>query len=150
MSNPGNFRVRFGTPIEELIAAAGGMPINTGKIIAGGPMMGRAIANTAATTSKRISGLLIMPQSMSIRRPEEKCIRCGACVDACPMALEPYLLINLARRKMWDQLEHEQIMDCIECGCCLYSCPAHQPLLDYIRLGKATVGNLIRARSQKK
>lgn len=150
VSNPGNFRVRFGTPIEELIAAAGGMPINTGKIIAGGPMMGRAIANTAATTSKRISGLLIMPQSMSIRRPEEKCIRCGACVDACPMALEPYLLINLARRKMWDQLEHEQIMDCIECGCCLYSCPAHQPLLDYIRLGKATVGNLIRARSQKK
>lgn len=150
VANPGNFRVRFGTPLEDLIAAAGGMPMNTEKIVAGGPMMGRAVSNTASATSKRISGLLIMPQNMSTRKPEENCIRCGACVNACPMALEPYLLLNLGRRKMWDKLEHEQIMDCIECGCCMYSCPAHQPLLDYIRLGKATVGGIIRNRSQKK
>lgn len=150
VQNPSNIRVRFGTPLDNLISAVGGLPMNTGKIIAGGPMMGRAISNTASPTSKRTSGVLIMPQSMSVRQPEENCIRCGACVDACPMALEPYLLLNLAQRKMWDRLEHEQIMDCIECGCCLYSCPAHKPLLDYIRLGKATVGGILRARAQKK
>lgn len=150
VSEPSNIRVRFGTPLDNLITATGGLPLNTGKIIAGGPMMGRSISNTASPTSKRTSAVLMLPQEMSLRKPEENCIRCGACVDACPMALEPYLLINLSRRKMWDKLEREQIMDCIECGCCLYSCPAHQPLLDYIRLGKATVGGLIRARSQKK
>lgn len=150
VSNPGNFRVRFGTPIENIIAAAGGLPMNTGKVISGGPMMGRAVSDITSTSSKRISGLLILPQSMSIRKPEENCIRCGACVNACPMALEPYLLINLSRNKMWDRLERERITDCIECGCCLYSCPAHQPLLDHIRYGKATVNNIIRTRSQKK
>ena len=150
VQNPSNIRVRFGTPLDNLISAVGGLPMNTGKIIAGGPMMGRAISNTTSPASKRTSGVLIMPQSMSVRQPEENCIRCGACVDACPMALEPYLLFNLAQRKMWDRLEREQIMDCIECGCCLYSCPAHKPLLDYIRLGKATVGGILRARAQKK
>lgn len=148
--NPCNLRVRFGTPIETLVMAAGGLPMNTGKIVAGGPMMGRAISNTAAFTSKRISGLLIMPMSLSSRKPTENCIRCGSCSDACPMALEPHLLLNLSRRKMWDRLENERIMDCIECGCCLYSCPAHQPLLDYIRLAKATVGGIMRNRAPKK
>lgn len=150
VTNPGNFRARFGTPLENFVAAAGGLPTNTGKVISGGPMMGRAIADITSTSSKRISGLLVLPQNMAIRKPEENCIRCGACVNACPMALEPYLLINLSRNKMWDRLEREHVTDCIECGCCLYSCPAHQPLLDYIRFGKATVTKMARARSSQK
>ena len=147
---PSNLRVRFGTPLQTLIAAVGGMPANTGKIVAGGPMMGRSICNPDAFSTKRISGLLILPQEMSARKPIENCIRCGSCTNACPMGLEPYLLLNLGRRKMWDRLEKERILDCIECGSCLFSCPAHQPLLDYIRLSKATVGGIVRNRNQKK
>lgn len=150
VKNPCNVRVRFGTPLLDVIAAAGGVPDNTGKIIAGGPMMGRAVANLGTPTSKRTSGLLLMPDRLSRRIPEENCIRCGKCVDACPMALEPFLLKNLAQRQMWTEMEKEQVTDCIECGCCLYSCPAHQPLLDYIRVGKATVMGIIRARNAKK
>lgn len=150
VAQPSNLRVRFGTPLNSVIEAAGGLPLNTGKIILGGPMMGRAINNTESNTTKRTSGVLIMPESKSIRREPENCFRCGKCVEACPMALEPYLLISLAENNMWDRLEQENIMDCIECGCCLYSCPSYRPLLDYVRLGKATVGNIIRQRSQKK
>ncbi|MBR5822558.1 MAG: electron transport complex subunit RsxC [Paludibacteraceae bacterium] len=150
VENARNLRVRFGTPLNDIITAAGGLPENTGKIIAGGPMMGRAISNLESTTSKRTSGLLIMPDRLSKRAEVENCIRCGKCVDACPMALEPYLLHSLTEREMWDRLEKEQIMDCIECGCCLFSCPSHRPLLDYVRLGKATVGGIIRNRNAKK
>lgn len=150
VSRPVNLRVRFGTPIMNAIAAAGGLPENTAKVIAGGPMMGRSISNLDTYTSKRISGILIFPDNLSHRGKMENCIRCGKCVDACPMGLEPYLLINLSENQMWDRLEKEDIMICIECGCCLYSCPSRRPLLDYVRLGKATVGGIIRARSQKK
>ena len=87
---------------------------------------------------------------MAYRIDKDTCIGCGACVDACPMGLEPYLLMSLSENSMWDRVEKEKVMDCIECGCCLYSCPSHRPLLDYIRLGKATVGGIIRSRNQKK
>ena len=80
----------------------------------------------------------------------ENCIRCGKCVSACPMGLEPYLLSKQAQLQMWDEMEQHSVMDCIECGCCLYTCPSHQPLLDYIRMGKAKVGGIIRARAAKK
>lgn len=150
VDDPKNLRVRFGTPLTDLVNAIGGMPENTGKIVAGGPMMGRAISNLDSTTSKRTSALLFFPEEKSIRKPVENCIRCGKCVEACPMSLEPYLLQNLTKHSMWERLERERIMDCIECGCCLYSCPAHQPLLDYVRLGKDTVGGIIRARNAKK
>ncbi len=146
----GNYRFRFGTPHSHLIEAAGGMPLNTGKVVAGGPMMGKAMKNLDAPMSKRTSGILFFTEEESVRRIEENCIRCGKCIAACPMGLEPYLLITLAEREKWDRMEEEGIMDCIECGCCLYSCPSNRPLLDYVRLGKATVGNNIRTRNAKK
>ncbi len=145
----GNFKFRFGTPHSMLIDMVGGLPDNTGKVVAGGPMMGKAMRNIDSPTSKRTSGILIFSEAESKRREEENCIRCGKCISACPMGLEPYLLITLAERKMWDRMEEEGIMDCIECGCCLYSCPSYRPLLDYVRLGKATVGNIIRNRNTK-
>ena len=150
VSRPANLRVRFGTPINDVIAAAGGLPENTAKVIAGGPMMGRSMSNLDTNTTKRISGLLILPEKLARRTKADNCIRCGKCVDACPMGLEPYLLMSLSENQTWDRVEKEKVMDCIECGCCLYSCPSHRPLLDYIRLGKFTVGGIIRARSQKK
>lgn len=150
MTKPGNYSVRFGTPLSDVVALAGGVPEDTGKIIGGGPMMGRAMNNINMPANKRVSGLLFMPEKESVRVEPENCIRCGKCVSACPMGLEPYLLSKQAQLQMWDEMEHHSVMDCIECGCCLYTCPSHQPLLDYIRMGKAKVGGIIRARAAKK
>lgn len=150
VNKPGNFLVRFGTPLNDVIAMAGGIPENTGKIIAGGPMMGRAMSNTDMPANKRISGVLIMQKSESTRPEPQNCIRCAKCVSVCPMGLEPYLLARLAGKNMWDEMEKHNVMDCIECGCCLFTCPSNRPLLDYIRMGKNKVGGIIRARNMKK
>ncbi len=150
VKNGGNYLVRFGTPLKDVIDVAGGIPENTGKIVAGGPMMGRAVSNVDMPAHKRTSGILMIPENESVRHEPENCMRCGKCVEACPMGLEPFLLAKQAELKRWDEMEHNAIMDCIECGCCLYSCPSYRPLLDYVRLGKATVGGIIRARNAKK
>ena len=152
LKKPGNYLVRFGTPLSQVVELAGGVPEDTGKIIGGGPMMGRAMNNIDMPANKRTSGLLFLPESESRRTESENCIRCGKCVSACPMGLEPYLLAKQAELQMWDEMEHHDVMDCIDCGCCLFTCPSHRPLLDYIRMGKAQVGGIIRARqaAQKK
>ena len=152
LKKPGNYLVRFGTPLSQVVELAGGVPEDTGKIIGGGPMMGRAMNNIDMPANKRTSGLLFLPESESRRTEPENCIRCGKCVSACPMGLEPYLLAKQAELQMWDEMEHHNVMDCIDCGCCLFTCPSHRPLLDYIRMGKAQVGGIIRARqaAQKK
>ncbi|MCQ2346500.1 MAG: electron transport complex subunit RsxC [Paludibacteraceae bacterium] len=146
VAKPGNYKVRFGTPLTEVVAMAGGVPEDTGKIIGGGPMMGRAMNNIDMPANKRVSGLLFLPEDECRRVEPENCIRCGKCVAACPMGLEPYLLSRQAELKMWDEMEQHNVMDCIECGCCLFTCPSHRPLLDYVRMGKATVGGIIRNR----
>ena len=150
VAKPGNYRVRFGTPLSDVVALAGGIPEDTGKIIGGGPMMGRAMNNIDMPANKRVSGLLFMPESESRRNAPENCIRCAKCVSACPMGLEPYLLARQAELEMWDGMEKHSVMDCIECGCCSFTCPSHRPLLDYIRMGKATVGGIIRGRQAAK
>ncbi|MBQ9426730.1 MAG: electron transport complex subunit RsxC [Paludibacteraceae bacterium] len=150
VARPGNYSVRFGTPLTQVVDLAGGIPEDTGKIIGGGPMMGRAMNNIDMPTNKRVSGLLFLRESESRRVEPENCIRCGKCVTACPMGLEPYLLSKQAQLQMWDEMEQHDVMDCIDCGCCLFTCPSHRPLLDYIRMGKATVGGIIRARQAKK
>lgn len=149
VAKPGNYRVRFGTPLADVVALAGGVPENTGKIIGGGPMMGRAMNNIDMPANKRVSGLLFMPEEESRRVEPENCIRCAKCVGSCPMGLEPYLLARQAELQLWDGMEAHNIMDCIECGCCTFTCPSHRPLLDYVRMGKAKVGGIIRARSAK-
>lgn len=150
VEHPGNYRVRFGTPLSDVVALAGGIPENTGKIIGGGPMMGRAMNSIEMPANKRVSGLLFMPEEESRRIKPENCIRCAKCVGACPMGLEPYLLARQAELEMWGAMEDHNIMDCIECGCCTFTCPSHRPLLDYVRLGKATVGGIIRSRQAAK
>ncbi len=152
LQKPGNYSVRFGTPLSDVVTLAGGVPEDTGKIIGGGPMMGRAMNNIDMPANKRVSGMLFLPEAESLRKEPENCIRCGKCVDACPMGLEPYLLSKLASFQMWDEMEKHDVMDCIDCGCCMFTCPSNRPLLDYIRMGKGTVGGIIRARqaAQKK
>lgn len=139
LTDPGVFRVRIGTPVSDLIDAAGGLPEDTGKVISGGPMMGKALNDLNVPVTKGMSGILILPEPQSHRQLVEPCIRCTKCVKVCPMALEPYLLMSLAEHEETDRMEAEKAMDCIECGSCSYICPASRPLLDYIRLGKSAI-----------
>ena len=146
LRDPSNFMVRIGTPISSLIDLCGGMPQDALKVINGGPMMGRALANIDAPVTKGTSGIVIMRNRESLRTPASSCIKCAKCVGVCPMGLEPYLLNKLTRLKRFDDLEPLGITDCIECGSCAYTCPASIPLLDYIRVGKAETMKRIRAR----
>lgn len=150
LAQPKNVLARIGTPMSALIAFAGGMPENTGKVIAGGPMMGRAVVNVDAPIQKGSSGILLMSDTQSVRAEMDNCIRCGKCVSVCCMGLQPYLLMNLVEKKMWQEAEQEAVYDCLECGSCSFTCPAHRPLLDYIRYGKSTVMRIMRERSAKK
>jgi len=146
LKNPSNFLVRVGTATSSLIEAAGGLPEDTGKIISGGPMMGKALLNEESPVTKGTSGILIMPETESKRRKMLPCIRCAKCVSVCPMGLEPFLLMTYSVKKEYEREEKERVMDCIECGSCSYVCPSDRPLLDYIRLGKSETGKIIRAR----
>ncbi len=145
-----NYKFRIGIPLSYIAEYAGGIPEQAAKIVSGGPMMGKAIANLDATTVKGSSSLLYLTAEQTVRGTESACIRCGKCADACPMGLEPFLLNKLARNNMMDKLEENAVQDCIECGCCLYSCPANIPLLDIIRIAKGDVIGIIRGRNAKK
>lgn len=148
VKKPSNFLARIGTPISDLIEAAEGLPENTGKIIGGGPMMGKAVTSLEIPVVKGSSGILLMEKEESSRTVEGPCIRCSKCTYVCPMGLEPFLLSKAAKLSNFEMAENESIMDCIECGSCQYGCPAAIPLLDYLRLGKLKVGQIIRKRSQ--
>ncbi len=149
VTNPGNFVVRIGTPIEKVLEMAGGIPEDTGKIIGGGPMMGKTYSHTNHPVNKRSSGLLLLPKDLAAPLEEKNCIRCGKCVQNCPMGLAPYLLATQGEMALWDDMEKEQVANCIECGCCTFTCPSNRPLLDYIRYGKQTVMANIRARNSR-
>jgi electron transport complex protein RnfC len=148
LQKPGNYLVRIGTPVEKLIEAAGGLPENTGKIISGGPMMGKAIVSTDVPVAKGSSGIVVMDKSEASRKPVQNCIRCGKCISVCPMGLEPFLLEKAAEREMFDECEGLSITDCMECGSCSFTCPAGRELLDFIRYGKSSVMKIIRERSK--
>lgn len=142
LENPSNFWVRIGTPIGDLLEAVGGVPEDTRKIISGGPMMGKALKNTDVPVTKGTSGILVISGEEASRGPAGNCIRCGECVDVCPMGLEPHLLMNLSEKGLYEKAAREDIATCIECGSCSYVCPANRPLLDYIRFGKSITRQL--------
>ena len=149
LAKPGNLKVRIGTPISALIEVAGGMPGDTGKVVSGGPMMGKALANIEVPVTKGTSGVVLFPEDESKRAETAPCIRCGKCVSACAMGLEPWLLSAASEKGMFDRAEENKITDCMECGSCSFVCPANRPILDYIRLGKSTVMRMIRERNTK-
>ena len=145
-----NYKVRIGTPMSKILEVAGGLPEKAAKVISGGPMMGRAIANLDAATVKANGAILVLTDAETRRRPESACIRCSKCASACPMGLEPWLLNKLSRAGgRYDELEKERVFDCIECGCCSFTCPAGIPLLDMIRISKAEVMKILRSRPKK-
>lgn len=149
VKNPSNFRVRIGTPANLLIEAVGGLPEDTANLINGGPMMGKSVSVMNFPTVKGTSGILMMNTKDAQPRKVGNCIRCGKCMNACPMGLEPYLLKRLTETNNFEETEKHNIMDCIECGSCEFTCPANIPLADYIRFGKSKTGQIIRSRNQK-
>ena len=146
LAKPSNFRARIGTPVSVLVEESGGVPEDTAKVINGGPMMGKAISNLDVPVVKGSSGIVLLRKEEARRSPVDPCIRCTKCVGVCPMGLEPYLLMTLSEKELFEEMETEKVMDCIECGSCSYTCPSSRPLLDYIRLGKSEVSKLMRAR----
>ena len=146
VTNPCNVLSRIGIPLSNLIEYAGGLPETTGKVVSGGPMMGKAIGSIDIPVTKGTSGVLIIPTLEARRKQMKDCIKCGKCVNICPMGLNPTTLMTLTEYEVWDKAEKEKITDCIECGSCSYICPSDRPLLDYIRLGKGKVMGIIRAR----
>lgn len=149
LAHPGNFLVRMGTPMRELIEACGGMPEGDSKLLAGGPMMGKALTSVEVPICKGTNSVTILSDDDAHRKEAQPCIRCAKCVSVCPMGLEPYLLATLSEMKQWERAEGEDVVSCIECGSCQFTCPAHRPLLDNIRQGKQTVMGIIRSRNAK-
>jgi len=134
--NPGNYYVEIGTPLTSLLQASP----DTDKVIAGGPMMGKAVSTLDTPSTKGLSGILALAQAPLV--PLQACVRCGSCYDVCPMGLEPMLLARLSENSDWEAASISGVMDCVECGSCVYTCPAGRRLLDWIRLAKAQVRKL--------
>lgn len=136
----GNYRVPIGTSVKDINKYLQ-EPFSCGKIkiINGRPIMGRAMGGLQGSTTKGMSGLLLFDGYNAELRETTPCVRCGRCVEVCPMGLEPYLLARLAELGRVDELKAHHVMDCLECGCCSYSCIAGRRLVDWIKVGKALV-----------
>ncbi len=131
-----NFMTRVGTPASFLIEKCGQISDNLGQIVFGGPMMGTSAVNPDAPITKLTSGILLLSCALSDKQPETPCIRCGKCLDACPMGLQPNAIARAVRSHNLDALQELHVLDCIECGSCAYTCPARLPLLDCCKLAK--------------
>ena len=148
LKKPSNFLVRMGTTFGELIDLCGGLPEGDNKVLAGGPMMGKAVNSLDVPVGKGQNSITILTDEDAHRKAAQPCIRCAKCVSVCPMGLEPYLLAKGSELKKWELLENEMVTSCIECGSCQFTCPAHRPLLDNIRLGKQTVMGILKSRAK--
>lgn len=149
IKRPGNFLVRIGTPFSQLIEACGGMPEGDNKVLAGGPMMGKAVISLNTPVCKGTNSITVISGDEAHRKKVQPCIRCAKCVSVCPMGLEPYLIATLSAFKEYERAESEDIVSCIACGSCQYTCPSGRPILDNILQGKAVVMGMIRERTAK-
>lgn len=137
---PANLMVPIGTPVEAVIAHCGGLNPGVRQVIFGGPMMGAAQKNLDVPVLKGTSGILALTRPMDIVQ-EEPCIRCGRCLEACPMFLNPCRFALLSRNERVEALEAHHVLSCFECASCSFVCPSHIPLVQLIRVGKAMVRN---------
>ncbi|SJZ39270.1 electron transport complex protein RnfC [Garciella nitratireducens DSM 15102] len=139
IKEPQNLLVRLGVPIKDIIEQCGGFSENPGKIIMGGPMMGVAQFTTEIPVVKGTSGILVLNKEDSKLPEPFNCIRCGKCVEVCPMNLMPLYISSYTLHEMYDKAEEFHAMDCIECGSCSYICPSRRPLVESIRLAKEEI-----------
>lgn len=136
IAEPKNIRVPIGTNIQDIIDFCGGFKSEPRKIIFGGPMMGLAICGTEAPICKQNNAILAFEERKDLIKKERACIRCGRCVDVCPMSLTPTLIERYSRVKDAQKLKAINVNTCMECGSCSYACPSGRPLVQYIRLAK--------------
>ena len=136
---PSNFRVRTGVPVSFLIELAGGFKASPEKLISGGPMMGITQYNTDYPVTKTTSSVLAILHAPKTYDADSPCIRCGRCVEHCPMRLMPLKLADAAKNDDLAEAERYNVLECIECGLCSYICPANKNLLQFIRMIKPEV-----------
>ena len=145
VKDPCTWQLRIGTPVAEALKLAGGIVAPAAKLILGGPMMGFAQATLDGSVAKNSSGILLLQADETGQYTSNPCIRCGRCVDACPMRLLPGPISVLVESEKYDQAEQAFVMDCVECGACSYVCPANRPLIQHFRRAKAEINALRRA-----
>ena len=142
--NPKNLIVKVGTPLKEIIEYCGGVTDKAKKVIVGGPMMGVAQFDFSAPAMKATSGILVLTQEELNEHEQTACLRCGKCVEACPLNLVPTKLARYSQLDKWEEAEQFDVTTCMECGTCTFTCPANIPLVQWIRLGKQKVIKLQR------
>jgi len=150
LNRPANFRALIGTPVSYLVEKAGGFKGVPGKVIMGGPMMGTALKDLNVPILKGTSGVVVLTKEQAKVDEVLPCIRCGRCVDACPMGLLPVWIAAYAENGYLDEAEKFRAMDCCECGVCSYECPSRRPLVQSIRLAKARIAERRRAAAVRK
>jgi len=134
---PKNLLVPIGVSYGELIQYCGGLTPQAARVLAGGPMMGQAVPALSAPVTKGTSGVVVLTEEDVRQVQETSCVRCGRCVDVCPLRLVPTKIALASRHKDWDLARRYYVTACCECGCCAYVCPARIPLTQLIRVGKA-------------
>jgi electron transport complex protein RnfC len=140
VQNPQNYEVLFGTPLSELIEAAGGKSNKTQKFIMGGPMMGFDLPSINVPVTKAMNCVIeSSPELFPSPKPVMPCIRCARCADACPVNLQPQELYWFSKSSQLEKAKDYNLFDCIECGCCTYVCPSNIPLVQFYRYAKSEI-----------
>lgn len=149
VARPANLLMKIGTLASELVEQCGEVKGELGKAVFGGPMMGQAVWNLDVPTTKGTSGILLMTAAEAVEQEAVACIRCGRCVEACPMRLEPAILHQWAQRKLWNEADKYHALDCVECGACAYTCPSRRPLVQAIRHAKFEINAIKKAARER-
>lgn len=136
IKRPANLKVAVGTRISDIVEYLGGMSDDTVKVILGGPMMGFATSDLSTPVTKTTSGILFLTADEVDLRKGGPCVRCGWCLDACPMGIEPKEIALYVEAGKGRETEQFGVKDCVECGCCAYVCPSKRPLVQLIRIAK--------------
>lgn len=138
VNEPKNLMVRIGTLVSELVEECGGLNENAAKVISGGPMMGFAQWSLDVPVIKGTSGILVQSEDEFVSSEEySACIRCGRCIDVCPMGLNPSMLSILAEKGHYEDAKAYNLFDCFECGSCAFVCPSKRPMVQFVRLAKS-------------
>ncbi len=139
IGSPKNVLVRIGTPIKDVLGHCGFAPGHGGKVIIGGPLMGTAIHSADMPVTKETTGIYVQKEGEIAEFPSGVCIKCGLCVEVCPMRLMPFLISGFSESGSYAMAEDNDILSCNECGCCAYVCPVLIPMVQWIKLGKSEI-----------